>query len=401
VRTILRAALVALAAAACSDISGGGGRTQVLLTDSPFPYDSIEAVNVYVARIEVSTSTDTSGGDPQSWITVATPERAFNMLDLQNGSSALLGESDLAAAQYAAVRMVINTSRSSIVRNDGSQVPVEWPVAGELTLYAFVEQPLAITASAGGHIVIDFDVGRSFVMNIEGRFTFLPYIRAVNDELTGTIQGAVSYAPGVTGMSLHNIAIEVYWDCDMCASLVATGRTDAQGHYAIPLLRAYGPTNSYTVQAYPPGYPWMRASVAGIMVTAGSTSTANLVIGPDSTGGGGGGGGCCDSLPPPPDTTTPPGGGTGPVDHIRMTPAAQTVNVGDSISVLAVKEDSLNRALTDNAFLWTISDTTVVRRTWQGGGWILLRALKSGGATVTARDTLNAAIAGTATVTVR
>ena len=397
-RTILRASLVALAAAACSDISGGGGRTQVLLTDSPFPYDSIEAVNVYVARIEVSTTSDTSGSDPQVWTTVATPERVFNMLDLQNGSSALLGESDLAAAQYAAVRMVINTSRSSIVRHDGSQAAVQWPVAGELMLYALVEQPLMITAGAGGRIVIDFDVGRSFLAN-GASFTFIPYIRAVNDAATGTISGTVGFAPSLASMRRVNTAIEVYRDFGggSCCSLFATGHTDDQGRFTIPLLAG----GQYRVDAYPPDYPWMRASVAGITVTIGQTTTVNPVIGPDSTGGGGGGGGCCDSLPPPPDTTTPPGGGAGPLDHIRMTPATQTVNVGDSISVLAVKEDSLNRALTDNAFFWTISDTTVVRRTWQGGGWILLRALKSGSATVTARDTLNAAIFGTASVTVR
>ena len=394
-RTVLRASLVAFAAAACSDISGGGGRTQVLLTDSPFPYDSIAAVNVYVARIEVSETSDTSGADPQTWITVATPERAFNLLDLQNGASALLGESDLPAAQYAAVRMMINTSRSSIVRYDNSHADIQWPLAGELTLYAFVEQPLSITTVAGGHIVIDFDVGRSFQVNLAGNFTFLPWIRAVNDQATGTISGTVNIdLQTFATLNLVNTAIEVYrycpgWNC----TLAATGRTDAQGHFVIPLLAG----GEYRVDAYPPDYPWMRASVSGITVTIGQTATANLFIGPDSTGGGG----CCDTLPPPPDTLQPPGGGTGPLDHIRMTPAAQTWNVGDSVSVLAVKEDSLNRVLSDDAFFWTISDTTVVRRTWSGGGWILLRTLKSGSATIMASDTINVAIHGTATVTVR
>src|SRR5574341_472921 len=105
-RTMRR--LMALAAsltlaAACADISGGGGgRTQVLLTDSPFPYNSIQAVNVYVVRIDVSTSSDTSiiaGPELATWTTVATPERACTRLDLQHGASAVRGESDREAAR--------------------------------------------------------------------------------------------------------------------------------------------------------------------------------------------------------------------------------------------------------------------------------------------------------------
>jgi hypothetical protein len=277
---------------------------------------------------------------------------------------------------------------------------VQWPVSGELTLYALVEHPLMITTEAGGHIVIDFDVGRSFLLLGSvgaGSFQFLPWIRAVNDAATGKIQGTVHIdLQTFATLSLANTAIEVYRSGGGAYNswaLAATGRTDAQGHFVVPLLAG----GEYRVDAYPADYPWMRASVSGVTVTIGQSTTVNLFIGPDSTGGGG----CCDTIPPPPDTTTPPPPSAGPLHHITMTPATQTVNVGDSISVLAVKEDSLNRVISDNAFLWSISDTTVVGRTWQGGGWILLRALKSGSATVTASDTLNTSISGTATVTVR
>ena len=105
-------AAVSLAALACSDapLAGGSGHTRVYLTDDPFPFDSISQVNVYVARIEASASTDTTGLTPASWVTIATPERTFNLLDFQGGNATLLGEADLPADQYAAVRVVINTN---------------------------------------------------------------------------------------------------------------------------------------------------------------------------------------------------------------------------------------------------------------------------------------------------
>ena len=45
---------------------------RVLLTDAPFPYDSVASVNVYVASIDASSDIDTTGGG--TWVRVATPD---------------------------------------------------------------------------------------------------------------------------------------------------------------------------------------------------------------------------------------------------------------------------------------------------------------------------------------
>jgi len=59
----LNLALVTMAilAGACykDDTSGPGGSkpmTQVLITDDPFPFDSVQSVEVYIVSIDVSTS---------------------------------------------------------------------------------------------------------------------------------------------------------------------------------------------------------------------------------------------------------------------------------------------------------------------------------------------------------
>ena len=381
-RRLMTMAALALLAVSCSDIPGGpgSGRTQVLLTDAPFPYDSIASVNVYVARIDVSATTDTSGG-AQDWVTVATPQRAFDLLDFQGGSAALLGEADLPAAQYAAVRMVINTSRSSIVRNDGSVAAVQWPVADELTLYALVEQPLFV-GSGGAQIVIDFDVGRSFQVDYTGSFTFIPVIRAVNAAATGEIRGSVTInVPLLALWSLDNIPIEVYREDAMYGSplgfLAATGRTNAQGQYVIPYLLS----GTYRVTAYVPGYRYLGSG--RVDVTAGAVATMNLVIGSDSTGtGGGGGGGGPDTTGT--DSTITPGQPLGPVTVVQMSPASQTVHVNDSLSILATPLNAQGQVLAGRTATWTVSDTTVLSRTWNNGGWILFRAKKAGTVSVTA-----------------
>jgi len=93
---------------------------KVLLTDAPFPYDSITSVNLYVVRIEASAQMDTAGS---TWVVFAEPRQAFDLLQLQQGTTALLGERQIPAGQYHAIRMTIDTSLSSI-RSAASRMPV-------------------------------------------------------------------------------------------------------------------------------------------------------------------------------------------------------------------------------------------------------------------------------------
>src|SRR5438105_4744063 len=100
-RTSLLIALLA-AGSACSDpmpmTGGGNGRTQVYLTDAPTSL-RLSRVDLYIARIQASTSLDTIGSDTagSGWVTIAEPQKTFNLLQLQQGVSVLAGEVDLPA----------------------------------------------------------------------------------------------------------------------------------------------------------------------------------------------------------------------------------------------------------------------------------------------------------------
>src|SRR5438105_13055780 len=82
---------------ATGTVNHGKPVAKVLLTDAPFPFDSVASVTVYVVRIEASTATDTTGGG--DWVVITEPRKASNLLTLQQCGTALVGEAELPAAQ--------------------------------------------------------------------------------------------------------------------------------------------------------------------------------------------------------------------------------------------------------------------------------------------------------------
>jgi hypothetical protein len=273
---VLLALAVALACGGDRPVTGGGAAsTRVLLTDAPFPYDSVAEVNVHIERIEANTSLDTTSASA-GWVTVAAPARRFNLLSLQNGATALLGETALPASQYPAVRMTIDADRSDVVDVRGRRVAVTWPRRGTLLLHAHVQTPLDVGARTGS-IVIDFDVGRSFLCLTEpcgSTLTFIPWFRAVAAEATGTITGVVTASGGsaVANASVEVIPSEAVGDsADVpVGSAWATGRTDAQGRFTI----AYVSPRTYHVRVTAPRGSGLGAVVRRtVEVTLGQTTT--------------------------------------------------------------------------------------------------------------------------------
>jgi uncharacterized protein DUF4382 len=270
--------------AACNgEHVGAGGGTRIFLTDAPFPFDQVERVDVHIVRVEGTANADTTTN--QQWQTLVEPDRSFNLLDVQNGVTALLGESQVDAGQFAAIRMVIRTDLSSITLAGGAAASVNWAGPATQTINALVEQPLSMTTSGGGNLIIDFDVGRSFVVIPDG-FQFLPWIRAVNQDATGSIGGVVTGSDGQAPAGpVARASIAVYRRYGASSlTLAATGVTDAQGHYTIHYVSGGGP---YVVEAAPPtGYQAAPGYTEGVMVNAGEESAANVTLGDGSAGSG-------------------------------------------------------------------------------------------------------------------
>ena len=237
----LIAAALGLAGCTASEIGPAGpadGRTAVFLTDAPFPFDRIDRVDIHVSEIALSPRADTSEGLPE-WVTVARPDRTFNLLDLQNGATALLGEADVPAGQYRAVRVIVDPERSSMTDRQGGHPAIDWQAKGDApSLFSLVEEPMAIDEN-GEDIVIDFDVGRSFLPDSStGGFLFIPFLRAITRAGSGGIRGTLVNAE--TGGRIPLAAVSVHYASDSTSAigpLVATSRTDQEGAFRASFLR--------------------------------------------------------------------------------------------------------------------------------------------------------------------
>jgi len=184
-KSLTRAAIAILLPIAwsCStDLNPAGPRMvqmEVRLMDAPL--SGVQSVNVYIDHIDASTTTDTTGGaDNQPWTVLVAPHKRYDLLTLQGGNTALLGTTQLSATEYKAIRVVLNTDLSSVVRTDGSLAPVRWGSAGQISISVLVEAPVQVSGQ-NAQILLDLNVANSFVpdpMNPDA-FMFIPWIRAV------------------------------------------------------------------------------------------------------------------------------------------------------------------------------------------------------------------------------
>jgi hypothetical protein len=303
------ALILALSGAlACSDsTSVRTGATQVLLTDSPFPYDRIARVDVHIVRVQVAATADTSDSD-QEWTTIVEPDRTINLLELQSGKTTILGETTVSALTVGAVRLVINTTLSSVTDNQGDPVTVHWPEQGELAIHAFVQGSLALfTPDTPHNLVIDFDVGRSFEdLAGDGSLYFIPWIRALDDAGVGAIAGLVTGPDG----PIANAAVTVLQGDPNASPLtwwkVATGKTNAQGQFHVAFLLL----GTYIVRAEPLTPVAGCGELQDILVSNGQTTLVHFTLsdppGTCSRATGGGGGPDSTAVPSPPVPPPPP-----------------------------------------------------------------------------------------------
>src|SRR5438309_775619 len=295
-----------IAAVACyrDDIPGpprGKPLARVLLTDAPFPFDSVASVNLYVVSVEAATTPDT--GSRATWTTVAEPHRTFNLLAVQQGATAFVGEGELPVGQYRAIRMTIDVDSSSVLWGDGTRAQVDWG-AGRWTLYAWVQPPFSV-GDAGADIVLDFDVGLSFPYDLfgDGHFAFGPWLRAVNSAATGAIAGTVTTDYTGTTTPLRNASITVY----------AGGVPTSTSGY--PIVATGHSAGTATITAMSLG---MRDSIA-----------VTVIRGVDT------------------------------VVSVTVSPATVDAAVGDSLFFTATPHDTSGAPLYGRPIAWFLSDTTI------------------------------------------
>jgi len=296
----------------------GSGQLTVLLTDAPFPFDSVASADMYVVRIDAKLadadsadaaqvdSARSDNRDPQrGWVTLATPRRRYNLLDLQSGKTANLGDLALPTGTYRGFRFVLDTDSSSVTLTDGtvltgsaqrgagqrgpSQPGIMWPSAGRTGIKVKLDRPIDLV-EGGTVVVLDFDLGASFVLRgrsiKQNGLLFKPVIRASARDLTGSVDGTVSCAgpagsasSPVGGASVEVLAAGTALDDTTSAAVVATTTTSAEGAFRVGFLTPKA--EGYTLRATRPAGTAScveQTLVPDVRVESGKTASATVVL---------------------------------------------------------------------------------------------------------------------------
>jgi len=267
---------------------GTAGEVTVLLTDAPFPFSDVERVDVFVVRIDgktgdVSDNDAENASDMTGWTTLVSPNASINLLDLTNGQTSNLGVATLPAGTYQGFRLIIDTDKSSVTLKDGTKPNVKWPSAAQTGLKINLDAPFILGSGGSSTLLIDFDIGRSFVMRgnsiSQNGLLFKPAIRATTQESTGKVSGSV-HGDNATGIAISGATVEVLKDGTglndtNSDNIVRSGMTDATGNFSIAFLKP----GTYVLRATPPAASGYKPAIlTGVTITAGAENSGMLIV---------------------------------------------------------------------------------------------------------------------------
>jgi hypothetical protein len=260
-RTSSLALTLAAGIAAC-DVGAGPQMSHVVvrLTDAPAP--ELASARVWISNVYL-----TGGGNARFTITNTPAE--YDLLTLQNGVTALLGDITIPAGDYAQLRLVVDSARVQLAdgvtfSNGTDTATLKVPSGPQTGIKVEFGGPVLI-APGETDLVVDFDVLRSFVF--QGPRTsphgvlFKPVLHGVVADQAGSISGTSSPA------SANGMLFAING-----SDTVATALADAT-------------TGAYTLMFLPPAtYTVADSATAAGFATAPQTRSVTVDPGQHVTG---------------------------------------------------------------------------------------------------------------------
>lgn len=245
-----------IASLAACDNEAQMATVQVQLIDAPADY---EAVFIDVVDVQVNV-----GEEEDGWQSLDEANMGvYNLLELTNGASVLLGEIALPAGELSQVRLILGDNNSLVT--DGQTVALSTPSAQQSGLKLAVNQELE--AGITYQLVIDFDAARSIVESgNSGDYNLKPVIRASMDPRTGAISGVIEQ--GVSeGVNATVFAI-------VGEDTLTSAYTDDTGNFLLGAL----PEDTYTVSISPEtGSGYIATDVENVSVTIGEVNELGTI----------------------------------------------------------------------------------------------------------------------------
>jgi hypothetical protein len=237
----------------------GTGTLSLALTDSSTL--KYKAIYVTIDEVKVNRRDNSSNGN-SGWITVATPQQTYNLLNLINGLTAILGDSELEAGMYRQIRLNIGRHQESennilgvphpfanyVILNDGSDTMEELKVPSGFQTGIKLVHNFSVLENTVIELVLDFDACRSVVETGNNKYLLKPKIKVIETENKSTIYGDVldstSNAP-ISGV-LVSAQISEGRSATIVRSTLTSDATGEEGQYSLLL----SPGQQYNIVAY-------------------------------------------------------------------------------------------------------------------------------------------------------
>lgn len=239
-----------------TDAGTGTGSMTVEMTDAPI--DSADAVNVFIERVEVNKE-----GNEDGWVTLNEPQQEYDLLELTNGATTVIGSAELEAGTYQQIRLIVSQNGHSVVVDGNTHemfVPSGAQTGIKLNINAEIEEDIEYV------LLLDFDASRSVVkagQNEQRPYILKPVIKAKEKAITGNIEGTAN--PAEAKPVVYAIA-----NSDTLASTVAD---TSDGSFRLIGLEE----DTYDVFVEPRNDDYGEVTVSDLDVAVGETSEIGTV----------------------------------------------------------------------------------------------------------------------------
>ncbi len=246
----------------------GTGYLIIKVTDAPFPIEYVEEALVRIIKVEIR---EKKSEDGYPFLTLMEDTVTIDLIDLRNGVTAVLLETDIPVGEYDLVRLYVD--HAGITIKDWDTYFMKVPSGAQTGIKIFMSPSIRVEGGLTSELLLDFDISKSFVLKgnmstpagIKG-FNFKPVIRAVNNTTAGRVEGVVSDTANVL---LEDASVWIEKD-----TVISTTYTDSIGQYALIGI----PAGSYSVFATKEGYDTVTFS--DIEVFAGNKTLQDFELTP-------------------------------------------------------------------------------------------------------------------------
>ncbi len=234
-----------------SPTNSNQGQLKISMVDSPAQYD---AVNIVVTRVEVHIADSSEGG----WMVINSVPHTYDLLQLRNGASLVLGDTFLIAGHYTQIHLILGEGSNVVI--SGDTIPLVIPSGFQTGVK--LNHEFDILPGNLYELLLDFDAERSIHITGNGVYMMNPVIRLVPVVVSGSISGQI----------LPLEADAFAWT--LVGTDTVSTYTNSGGFFSLMAL----PAGTYDVHITPNNVAYSDTVVTNVGVTAGNNTNIGIII---------------------------------------------------------------------------------------------------------------------------